>query len=121
MRGLAFVLFLLVVYDAAAQSPNYYNFEVLPPSPVIDAVGVGGHEQGAGLRHVCMHDDAQAECQSGISEGMVRSGRVAGCPGLFLGVPACSCDKKSYAGSYFIHLFSPTASGYALGLFLERR
>lgn len=36
MRGLAFGLFLLVVGGAAAQGPNYYNFEVLPPSPIAD-------------------------------------------------------------------------------------
>ncbi len=36
MRGLAFVLSLLVVTGAAAQSPNYYSFEVLPPSPIAD-------------------------------------------------------------------------------------
>jgi hypothetical protein len=34
MRGLVLVLFLLVATRATAQSPNYYGFEVLPPSPV---------------------------------------------------------------------------------------
>ena len=34
MRSLVVIIFLLLTNRAAAQNPNYYDFEVLPPSPV---------------------------------------------------------------------------------------